>query len=89
MDSLVVMEGAHWVIMGEMGELGPNSEQYHLKVANHAKDIGSHEYENFGLLNVTNINFTDTEKAKGISTEVAVSTSVSTLAKSSPVDLDQ
>ena len=36
----VVMEGAHWVIMGEMGELGPNSEQYHLKVANHAKDIG-------------------------------------------------
>ena len=40
MDSLVVMEGAHWVIMGEMGELGPNSEQYHLKVANHAKDIG-------------------------------------------------
>ena len=42
------------------------------------------------LINETKISeITDMKKLDGIRTEVAVSTSVSTLANNSPVDLDQ
>jgi UDP-N-acetylmuramoyl-tripeptide--D-alanyl-D-alanine ligase len=39
-NSLVRLDCEPWLIMGEMGELGENSELYHKQVARHAYDMG-------------------------------------------------
>ena len=39
-NSLVRLEGESWLIMGEMGELGKDSELYHKQVARHAYEMG-------------------------------------------------
>ncbi len=39
-NSLVRLGNEPWLIMGEMGELGEDSEQYHKQVAKHAYDMG-------------------------------------------------
>ncbi len=39
-DSLIKLNGVHWLIMGEMGELGNDSEQYHIDTARYAREAG-------------------------------------------------
>ena len=39
-NSLVRLEGESWLIMGEMGELGKDSQLYHKQVARHAYEMG-------------------------------------------------
>jgi UDP-N-acetylmuramoyl-tripeptide--D-alanyl-D-alanine ligase len=39
-NSLIKLEGEPWLVMGEMGELGEDSELYHKQVARHAYDMG-------------------------------------------------
>ena len=39
-NSLVKLDRESWLIMGEMGELGKNSELYHKQVARYAYDMG-------------------------------------------------
>ena len=39
-NSLIKLEGEPWLVMGEMGELGEDSELYHKQVARHACDMG-------------------------------------------------
>ena len=39
-NSLVKLGNEPWLVMGEMGELGKNSELYHKQVARHAYDMG-------------------------------------------------
>ena len=39
-NSLSKLDGESWLVMGEMGELGENSELYHKQVARYAYDMG-------------------------------------------------
>jgi UDP-N-acetylmuramoyl-tripeptide--D-alanyl-D-alanine ligase len=39
-NSLLKLDGESWLVMGEMGELGENSELYHKQVARYAYDMG-------------------------------------------------
>ena len=39
-NSLIRLDREPWLVMGEMGELGKNSELYHKQVAKHAYDMG-------------------------------------------------
>ena len=39
-DSLMQLTGEPWLIMGEMGELGDESEKYHIDIARYARDSG-------------------------------------------------
>ena len=39
-NSLVKLDGDSWLIMGDMGELGDNSELYHKQVVQHAYEMG-------------------------------------------------
>ena len=39
-NSLVKLDGNPWLIMGDMGELGDNSELYHKQVVQHAYEMG-------------------------------------------------
>jgi len=39
-NSLIRLEGESWLIMGEMGELGKDSQLYHKQVARHAYEMG-------------------------------------------------
>ena len=39
-NSLISMNGRPWIILGDMGELGDKSEQYHCQIAKYAKEKG-------------------------------------------------
>ena len=39
-DSLMQLTGVPWLIMGEMGELGDESQRYHIEVARYAREAG-------------------------------------------------